>query len=151
MKRLPDQLWPKAPVAIYRMERSHAGIVPASSLEGTGEIALYDTAFGQLPGIYVGQVIAHELAHQLYFEMGNIEKRKYALAAGWDRNTHNWKHGTKFMRETASESLNENFAVNVENLLFETGIERRTIPKTYDWLAGKFGRNFKLDGSCHEK
>lgn len=78
---LPESLWDKDPIYIYRMAASQTTKGnPGSSLDRT--IVLYDSAFDENQNL--AEILSHELAHQNHLHLSREDKRAYAEETGWN-------------------------------------------------------------------
>lgn len=145
---LPEMLLRNSVTAIYRAEKSSTyKMNPA--LGDDGYIVIYDQAFsGSLP---LKRVIAHEMAHEFFRAMPDIERISYATSTDWliFRSSPGGKQSMianrdHFVEPDGRESVTEDFANNVEYYLFDPKTLLKKTPKAHLWLQKKFGDRLKL-------
>ena len=146
MDELPDELLSNKISGFYRLKKSKDHPNPASGSEG--DIVIYNSAFDSTSSL--GQIVAHELAHQNYDELRETERRDYRHATGWHleldpEGTIFWA-GRKvgYVEDDGKNSHEEDFANNVEYYLFRPEKLKKITPTTFDWIRKHFGENFKL-------
>ncbi len=137
----------------YRSHKSKFGENPASSYNGT--IVLYDNAFnsGQDPSL--GQILAHELAHEKYKNLSEKDQDSYQMATNWfdfgpDKSHPSWSNRRKddeFVRPDSKLGPEEDFAVNVQTYLYDSEKLKKRVPHAYTWIKNHFSDNFKLGRS----
>lgn len=146
---LPDQLKLRALNSIFRMAKSHtkAGN-PSSSAEGM--IILYDEAFSK--DYKLGQILAHELSHQVYRDLSKDEKQDYRMVTNWfgyegeNGQVKRAQRKDEYVAEDGRESPEEDFSNNVEYYLFDPKKLQKVTPHAYRWIRDHFGDKFKLRG-----
>jgi hypothetical protein len=131
---------------IYRMERSVYFPNPASG-DFNGDIAVYDSAFDQTNNL--SQVLAHEIAHRIFSSLSPEEVKSYLYAAGWVNVGTDTHPDYELLREKtvdpdSKNSINEDFANNVEFFLFNPKKLQGFAPGAYNWISGHFGATFRL-------
>jgi len=152
LSKMPPALMSAKLREIDRMIRSQDFPNPASS--DNGDIVLYDTAFEKDKSLT--QILSHELAHQYYKNLSGKDFESYRKAADWF-NISNL--GTKPVYRTAGRmfvakdgvnSIEEDFANNIEYFLNQPKELKKSTPKVYDWISNHFGDKFKLGaGGAH--
>lgn len=140
---IPDELKMKSMTGIYRFKRSDVGDNPSTWEEG-GVIAIYDTAFEKQR---LARVLAHELAHEYYDRTVGIQDTYESLAGvatfpdPLGRPVYKLRPGG-FVEKDGETSFNEDFANNVEYLLFEPNVLQSVTPSVYTWMRNFFGSKF---------
>ncbi len=147
LSELPEKLWDKSIKGIYRLSRPKDFPNPAT--HGGDMIVLYDSAFDQSHRL--ARILAHELAHQIYDQFGLDDGADYRRVAGWQITVEESKvywvpRSDGFVKDNVRRDPSEDFAANLEYLLFEPEVLRKKTPKVYEWLKRRFGDKFKLRG-----
>jgi hypothetical protein len=141
MEKVPDSLW--FPVRLYRAAESATKENPATTT--SNHIVVYDSAFRKRGEL--SRLLTHELAHQLYENLEEIEKTSYSAVAGW-LNLHQGSNGKpvgrKFVASDGDLSPDEDFANNVEYFVYEPMKVKLKNPAIYDWLFIKYGDKFRM-------
>lgn len=148
VEKLPERLWLPLITGIYRLQKSKDVGNPASS--GGGFVVLYDDAFHGKEEL--AQIIAHELAHYLYSDLSDQERRNYEMATGWaterDEKTGKMKvilaRPSGYVKSDGKFSPEEDFANNIEYFLFHPKALKETTPHAHSWISGQFGDSFKV-------
>jgi hypothetical protein len=148
---LPEELRLQTLKHIFRMSKSGTQKGnPSTSAEGT--IVLYDEAFSKKHKL--GQVLAHEIAHQFYRDLPEEEKQDYHLVTNWtlEKDEKSGKdliisqRDKGYVKEDGNESPEEDFANNVEVELFDPDNLRKVTPQAQRWLEKHFRGKLKLRG-----
>ena len=119
LDHIPKVLWDPQLRGIYRMNKSKDH--PNPGLYWHEQIILYDPAFQNEE--YTTQALAHELAHSRFDHFPNERRTSYSKAA----------------RVPSQESLDEDFARNVELFLFEPEKLKKTNSGAYEWIKKDVG------------
>jgi len=142
LAHLPESLAKLKIIDFYRMDKSNTPANPASMKNRS--VVLYDAAF---KNNNLARIVAHELAHQYYFENPGEQKR-YNTASGWffldDSKPVNVR-GT-FVADDGRDSPDEDYANNVEFFIFQPDRLKQISPGIYDWMKNIHGNEFKLKG-----
>ncbi len=146
---LPEALLGKYPIDIYRMEKSATSDGnPSTSADGI--IVLYDSAFDQSHNL--AEVLAHKLAHENYRHLSPEDIKSYAEENGWNNpkdigGSDIWiPTRTNYVEPDGRDSPWEDYANNVEYILFHPEKLRAKTPSAYDRIKHHFGDNFKIRG-----
>ncbi len=148
---LPPAILTGSVRAIFRLEKST--IYDQNPAAGeAGEIAFYDLAFG--PKENLTRIFAHELAHEVYRQLSNVEKDQYRKAADWllVKNPQATllyelipnRDSDAYVANDGPESMTEDFSNNIEYFLFEPETLQKKTPKVYNWIKEKFGDTFSI-------
>ncbi len=147
---LPDALKLQTLRSIFRMSKSVSkSDNPSTSAQGV--VVLYDDAFSKK--YKLAQVLAHELAHQIYRDLSKGEKQDYRTVTNWfgyeDENGRGKRaqRDSGYIADDGKESPEEDFANNVEYSLFGPKKLQKVTPHAYRWIHEHFGDKFKLKGS----
>lgn len=150
LSSLPEILLLDAVQEIFRAEKGKSlndAQNPASS--DYGMIVLYDEAFKEKQNL--ARILAHELAHEFFRQISDKERVKYALSTGWsekvDLKTNKRQLvPTRFeaVEEDSFESVTEDFANNLEYLLFDKKTLKKKVPEAVRWFDEKYGDKLKL-------
>lgn len=149
MMTLPRKLVERSRFRIHRTRIAKFKDNPAAS---TGDsILLYDRAFRSPPPL--ARVLAHELAHVYWNDMTVDEKRAYRIAANWIRLEPSGKlvpgrAAATFAESDGTISMTEDFANNVEYLLFDPQKLKALTPSLFAWLRTTLGDKFVVGGEC---
>jgi len=146
---LPSGLWDNAIINIYRMNISQTTKGnPGSSIRGV--TVLYDSAFDQAHNL--AEVLCHELAHQNYLNLGQVDIASYAEENGWNNpkdigGLNIWiPTRSSYVEPDGRDSPWEDYANNVQYFLFHPEKLHLVTPSAYDWIKYHFGDNFKVRG-----
>lgn len=147
----PQALEIKSLQGIYRMIRSITPGNPASSFKD--QIVLYDIAFSSYYSL--DRVMAHEFAHILFENMNTKKQDAYRKATGWkvDKAVGKvaFKPGRKFIESDGSESVEEDFANNLESYLFKASQLKQTSPDAFRWIENNFPKPLELRKGCRDE
>ena len=152
LDRLPDQLRAIPFEGFFRMKKSIDMTNPATTASSGKSIVIYDRAFDN-PFLSTSRVLVHELGHVIYLGLSEAERRSYQNMMGWKsvRDSDETRSGD-FVSSRAKDSIDEDFAENLNFLLFEPDVLRAKVPLAFKWLSKKFPGSFKLKEDCqHEK
>lgn len=144
---LPDKIWAKSDFRIYRMEKSKDGRNPATSAKGL--LVLYDSAFG---GKFVlPRVLAHEFAHEIYFNLGESDAKDYKAVTNWFEVGNGFQRRLisrteGFVADDGRDSPEEDFANNLEFFLFERKSLQMKTPHADRWIQRHFGDSLEWRG-----
>lgn len=146
---LPPKLVEKTVFKIHRMGVAKLRSNPASTKRNS--VALYDVAFKSSTPI--ARILAHELAHVYWNSLTKKEESDYMIAANWMKPRQNEKPvlGREMTTLTESDSLvspTEDFANNVEYLLFDPATLKKLTPSLFGWFRTYLGAKFELGGEC---
>lgn len=141
----PQLLQDLKDIKIYRMTESVTKENPATS--NYNDIVLYDLAFQHT--VPLEQILAHELAHALYYSLDQSDLEKFAISADWElsQNKPNlWvpKKERIFIEKDSQLSLDEDFANHIEHYLFKNKSLKNNSPNSYQWIHKTFGKEFKI-------
>lgn len=144
LEELPSQMAHSEVVSISRASKSIVQSNPATW--EPGHIILYDQAFSNKH--LLGRIIAHETAHQIFFDLKEEDRNDYRWAANWlakdKKRTDFFGRATGYVQDDGRASPEEDFANNVEYLLFDEPALIKTTPQAHRWLRSYFGASFKL-------
>lgn len=156
LSALPKSIWGNYIKGIYRMDKSKDDPNPASS--GGGFIVLYNRAFGSAKRPGLARVLAHELAHEVYRHLNDLDKTAYNFSTSWlDLKTRkepvwsNRRNSNEFIRPEGQLGPDEDFAECLEAFLFDPGLLKRRVPYAYVWMKRHFGDKFKLISKGSDK
>lgn len=146
---LPQKLIVKSSFEIHRMGTSTYKNNPASTLDH--DISLYDLAFRPPPPL--DRILAHELAHLYWNGMSSEDQQSYRTAANWisrdgSGNFLPGRTAKDYVEPDGMNSPSEDFANNLEYMLFDHNKLKRLTPSLFNWLHSFLGDNFKLGGTC---
>lgn len=152
LDRLPDQMESISFDGFYRMKKSVDITNPATTATSGNSVVLYDRAFDN-PFFSTSRVLAHELGHVIYLSLSESERRGYQKALGWKSSDDESKtRPGDFVSSRAKDSADEDFAENINFLLFEPDFLKVKVPAAFGWFSKKFNASFKLKEDCrHEK
>ncbi|WP_415062844.1 hypothetical protein [Bdellovibrio sp.] len=144
LETLPEELLSNSIEGIYRAVRSKDFPNPATSAEGI--IVIYDSAFEKRYNLQ--RVIAHELAHQMYLDLSEIDITDYQYSTNWiplrDKQKRYISRKDGFVQDDGRESPEEDYANNIEFYLNEPEKLKKVTPNAYNWIRRRFGDKFKL-------
>ncbi|MBK7892967.1 MAG: hypothetical protein IPJ84_19575 [Bdellovibrionales bacterium] len=150
--RLPVRIRDSKNVHIYRMKTSADKGNPASTL-GSSTV-LYDAAFRA--DVSLDQILAHELAHHFFATWSDLDREAYELAGNWIRppgigRPIPGRKASEFVQEDGVISPEEDFANNIEALLYDDTRLKKVSPGVHRWLHNYFGDSLKVGGLCATK
>lgn len=153
LARIPEALWSKNTQGIYRGSVSMDGPNPGAT-DRNGQTVIYDSAFDDR--YQLGQVLAHEIAHQYFRDLPPKVKFDYGTSARWE--VFDTVSGpfwvprlSGYVKPNGANSLEEDYANNIEYFLYNPEQLKAIMPSAYDWISHHFGDNFKLGkGITHE-
>lgn len=150
LNRMPEELKATPFDGFYRMKKSVDPINPATTADDGKSIAIYDRAFAN-PFFSTSRVIAHELGHVIYLSFTESERRNYGIAMKWpmSRNGLLSRPGG-FISSRAKDSVDEDFAENIDAFLFESDKLKDVVPTAYQWISRKFSKKFFLKMGCED-
>ena len=141
LAELPEELTEQVVKGLYRMKDSVEQGNPATT--NFGDIALYDTAFSKK--YKLAQVVAHELAHELYRSLPDEVKVQYQTATGWSKQKLGGvtilssRDKSKFVDQDGRALPEEDFANNIEYFMFHPKQLQKVTPSAYRWIKKRFG------------
>lgn len=139
ISELPPSILIESVKSIYRSGKSSQHEKnPAAG--DSGFIILYDRAFGS--GNNLPRIIAHEFSHEVFRQIPNDLRRKYADEAGWIREGDGKSYlpgRLDYVEEDGRSSVTEDFANNIEFFIFERKKLKETAPKVDAWIQKMFG------------
>ncbi|MBI2606570.1 MAG: hypothetical protein HYW49_10880 [Deltaproteobacteria bacterium] len=145
LSEIPEVLWIDSIDGIYRMGKSISSGNAAAFWNNN--ITVYDIAF--LPESNLPQIVAHELAHAYFANrMSDGVRSEYGLSAGWIQQNlskgrvHWLARPTGYVMQDGRESMDEDFANNVEYYLYHPDELKKTTPGAYEWIRKNFGKDF---------
>lgn len=148
LDELPQILKSEKIKGIYRMKKSKDGPNPGAGAEGI--IVLYDSAFKNDRNL--ARILAHELAHQSYYELSEIKRQDYRRATDWklkaskDLSVFYWvERKSGFVEEDGKNSPQEDYANNLEYFIFSPDKLKEVMPAAYDWFRKEFRNKLKLN------
>lgn len=146
---LPRKLIEKSAFKIHRMPIAKFKKNPAAT-KGH-DISLYDAAFRS--GTPLARILAHEAAHVYWNDMKTSEVEAYRIAANWIRLVPSQKLVPGRAAKTFTEPdgmllMTEDFANNVEYLLFDPDKLKKLTPSLFQWFRATLGDSFVLGGEC---
>jgi hypothetical protein len=145
LEDVPEYLYSSKIFGLYRLKKSKDYPNPASSADGI--IVLYDSAFSSKGNL--SHIIAHELAHQNYLDIGSKGRQDYRRATGWryeyDKEFKYYDTGRKsgYTKEDGKVSSEEDYANNLEFFVYQPEKLKNITPGAYDWFVKKFGDELK--------
>ena len=142
---LPEEIWKKSQLKIFRMAKSKDGLNPATSAEGI--LVLYDSAFSQKT--ILSRILAHEFAHEIYNRLNESDAKDYRFVTNWYefnkdglRRLISRKDG--FVTDDGRVSPEEDFSNNLEFFLFEDKNLKSKTPHAYRWFERYFNDKLRL-------
>jgi hypothetical protein len=112
-----------------------------------GYIVLYDEAFGAKQNL--ARIVAHEMAHQLFSDFSEENRDEYRWAANWFAKSKKRKdffgRSDGYVQDDGRVSPDEDFANNVEYLLFDEATLLKKTPQAHRWLKSHFGDKLKIE------
>lgn len=138
---LPKFLTELPSIKLYRSSKSET-----KGNHGTNSkniIVLYDSALKNEK--LLKRVLIHELAHQYFLGLSNIEATLAGQALGWDQEDFKWtqKPETKPLLPDSSHSFSEAYSNAIE-LYFTSPTRLRAKSKqVYDWINIEYGDKIK--------
>lgn len=147
LSELPEILWVPTIEGIYRLQKSRFPENPAAG--EPKNLALYNPAFNSKDKL--AQILAHELAHELYRNLTEAERTSYRDATFWFtpniRNkiyTIRGRSESQFVAPDGIDSPEEDFSNNVEYYLFSSKKLEAVTPSAYKWIQQRYGDKLKL-------
>lgn len=144
LNELPESIVNSKVRAFVRAVKSKVPNNPATW--DNGYIFLYDEAFHQKHTL--GRIVAHEMAHQVFRDLPGERQEDYRFATNWYATD---SAGSMFIQRTEGYvqddgrvSPEEDFANNVEYLLFDEPKLLKETPQAHRWLKSYFGDKFKI-------
>lgn len=142
-EEIPKVLLLESIVGLHRFKQTKNSDNPAKWGQG-GIIAIYDAAF---KNNNLARVLTHELAHQYYDRMSKADKLAYNRKTGWIS-----LGGVLVLSRNPEERVEydskldpgEDFANNLEYLVFEPKILEAVTPSAYTWLKARFGDKISI-------
>ena len=153
LSELPPQLLNQPVDGIYRMSESKQHEVnPASGY--AHNIVIYDKAFDE--GNNLARILSHEFAHEIYRQLPVAGKVDYAKAADWGvsfvgdglNNPDFFPNRDGFVEEDGKNSIDEDFANNIEYFLFNQGTLKSKTPKVFNWISKRYSDKFSIGGKA---
>ncbi len=137
LNKLPDVLTHIGNLKIFRADKSIIADNPASSIPGKNIIVLYDSA---IPSD-TKRIIIHELAHILYENLSEEEKDTYNISSGWIKlkSRQIVTNRTTFSAPDGANSVDEDFANNIEYYFADSVKFKNDFRNIYDWINRYFG------------
>ncbi len=122
-------------IGMYRAIKSKTTGNPGSSLEKA--ITLYDDAFAN--DKLLQRTLLHELAHEEYLKMTDIDRTFSNIAVGWKyKREEPIYDGRKSVAEDSENSPGEAYANAIEYYFTEPTRLKFKDPNLYDWMSIKF-------------
>lgn len=149
LEKIPIQLWDSDLNGIYRMNKSKNHPNPGADRDG--DIVLYDPAFQNER--YTERILAHELAHEKFKSFTNYQRIEYAHSTGWKIiKTKTGEEVFKapqccFVKPGLKNSIDEDFATNIEYFLYQPDALKKINPTVYRWIEQHFDPSFKPRGT----
>lgn len=149
LSELPPALVTETVTGIFRMKEFL--LHEANPAAGTNhQIVLYDRAFENRYSL--ARVLGHEFAHEAYRQISASERVEDAKAADWEvmffdgglKDPYFFPRNSGFVEEDGKNTVDEDYANNIEYFLFDPEILKTKTPKVYEWIYKKFGDRFKL-------
>jgi len=98
------------------------------------------------------QLTAHELAHVLFLNLSAKEEKTYRKSLGWDKNPDGTsKRAGKFVDQDGQDSVEEDFANNIESFLFEPERLKSVTPAAHEWILKHLSKDFGLKKDCADE
>ena len=138
-KKIPQILTDVGKVMLYRQGVGKYPKNPASVNSKNKRIVLYDNIFND----NVERILAHELAHILYYNLSKKARISYEKVAGWKVGVYSNGHRKVFVASDGQYSPSEDFANNVEYYLYEEIVLKNKNPKIYKWIKQFMGGEIK--------
>lgn len=130
--------------SIYRSEKS-SQYEKNPAAGDSGYIVLYDRAFDSNGNLT--RILAHEFAHEVFRQIPNDLRRKYADEAGWIREGDGQSYlpgRLEYVEEDGPSSITEDFSNNIEYFIFDRKKLQKTSPKVVAWIQKMFGDKLKV-------
>ncbi len=149
LEALPDALIHETVKGIYRLRKSKDFPNPATSVDSI--IVLYDSAFDSSRNL--SRILAHELGHQGYIDLGEKTRQDYRRATGWhlemeaDRNIYWVGRKDGYVEADGNYTHEEDYANNLEYFLFDPDKLKKVTPAAYAWFVKQFCEGFRLKES----
>lgn len=145
LNELPESLVNSKVTAFVRAAKSIVPNNPATW--DNGYIFLYDEAFHQKQTL--GRIVAHEMAHQVFRDLPGESQEDYRFAANWyatDSTGNKFiQRAEGYVQDDGRVSPEEDFANNVEYLLFDEPKLIKETPQAHRWLKSHFSDKFKIE------
>ena len=147
LSELPPALRDIPIQGIFRFKKSKHYPNPGSKLGSN--IALFDSAFDSSRNL--ARILAHELAHMSFERLNDKDAIDYRDKTQWTvevvDHSYGWRpRSSGFVADDGRMSPDEDYANNVEYILFEPNVLKKVTPQAYQWLRKKFGDTFKIKG-----
>ena len=142
LNSLPKALTSVGELNLYRAKTSRWGPNPATSAAKESIITIYDNAAGN----GLKKVLAHELAHLLWFNLDRDNREKYFAASEWllDAKGDVINQRSMVIEEDGRLSPEEDFANNIGNLISDKNHKKKLTPEIINCLNSILGiRNEK--------
>lgn len=144
LAEVPSSILTESVKSIYRSQKSFQYEKnPAAG--DSGYIVLYDRAFDGNANL--ARILAHEFAHEVFRQIPNNLRRKYADEAGWIREGDGQSYlpgRLDYVEEDGPSSVTEDFANNIEYFIFDRKKLQKTAPKVDTWIQKMFGDKLKV-------
>lgn len=147
LSELPELLWVPSVEGIYRLAKSRFPANPAAGEPKS--IAIYDAAFETKRNLT--QILAHELAHELYRSLSETDVRSYQRATHWfERQVGKrtlvirGRSEKQFISEDGVDSPAEDFSNNIEHYLFDPKRLEKITSTAHKWIQQRFGDKLKF-------
>ncbi len=139
-EKVPEFLW--NPVKVFRADRSATKSNYAT--RAPQFVVLYDSALAKPSNL--PRYMTHELAHEFFENMPRADRTAYRMVSGWtgpEDGVVKKPSNRSFVAPDGDLSPEEDFANNIEYLLFEPLRLKLKSPAIYDWLVINYGGKLK--------
>lgn len=144
LAEVPSSILAESVKSIYRSEKS-SEYEKNPAAGDSGYIVLYDHAFDRDTNLT--RIFVHEFAHEVFRQIPNDLRRKYADEAGWIRTGDGQSYlpgRLDYVEEDGPSSITEDFSNNIEYFIFDRKKLQKTAPKVDAWIQKMFSDKLKV-------